>query len=79
VFLDPFGERRTGEADDAQWRVVQLRCNGFILDGQPNLERSLGRQVMETESRKSQTTPLGTLRAISASDSWADTSRPGSP
>lgn len=52
VFLDPFGERRTGEADDAQWRVVQLRCNGFILDGQPNLERSLGRQVMETESRK---------------------------
>lgn len=46
--FDTVGERHSRETHDAQPRIVKLRRNGFVVDRQPHLEGSLGRQTMKS-------------------------------
>src|SRR6218665_2911612 len=42
-------QRRAGEVPETQRRVAQLRRGRLVVDGQPDRERGLRRQVMKTQ------------------------------
>ena len=48
VFLGPRCKCGTGEAHDAQWRVLQAWSPGFLAYRQPDFKWRLGRKVMKT-------------------------------
>lgn len=59
VNLNPFSQRFSGKAGDAQRHNARHRCARLIGNGEPDFERSLGGKVVETQRRKQADYPAG--------------------